>query len=99
MGPEYNILSLMCLSFFLSEPIRVTNRMSIVTLYAVRFFEHIHTIKTVNLKFFRSTKNHVRHIWSCLGFIQRLLKDHMFILALNICFKAGLLQTTSHPNI
>jgi hypothetical protein len=73
--------------------------MSTVTLYAVGFSEHIHTIKTVNLNFFRSTKNHVRHIWSCLGFMQRLPKDHMFILALNICFKAGLLQTTSHPNI
>jgi len=62
MGPEYNLLSPMCLSFFLTEPIRVTNRMSTVTLYAVWFSEHIHTIEMVNLKFFRSTKNHVRHI-------------------------------------
>ena len=35
----------------------------------------------------------------CLGFMRRLPKDQMFFSTLNICFKAGLLQTTRHPSV
>ena len=62
------------------------------------FLKHIHAVETINLKFFRSFKDLVKQIYNCLEFMRRLFKYHMFFLALNIYFKAGLSQIINRLN-